>query len=110
MALALVDSPVHLVVDIVVPVYNEAHVLERNIGALHDYLDANLPWSWRLTIADNASTDDTWTVARRLEATLRQGRGIPLERKRGGRALRVAWAMSGGDGVAFNGVGLFPHL
>ncbi|MFF4500783.1 glycosyltransferase [Streptomyces sp. NPDC001401] len=47
-------------VEIVVPVYNEAHVLADSIGGLHAYLEESFPF--RITIADNTSTDGTKKV------------------------------------------------
>ena len=55
------------VIDIVVPVYNEERALESSIRRLRAYADARLPFRVRITIADNASTDDTWAIAIRLE-------------------------------------------
>ena len=59
------DGPaaVEPAVDIVVPVYNEAPTLGINITRLHSYLSSQFPFSWRITIADNASTDGTWAEA-----------------------------------------------
>ena len=46
--------------EIVLPVYNEEKVLERSVRALHAFLSDNLAqYDWRITIADNASTDQT---------------------------------------------------
>jgi Glycosyl transferase family 2 len=50
-------------VDVVVPVHNEQAALERSIRNLHRYLRTQLPFSWRIVIADNASTDATPAVA-----------------------------------------------
>ncbi|MCT9110324.1 glycosyltransferase [Streptomyces mirabilis] len=54
-------------VEIVVPVHNEAHVLGDSIGRLHAYLEASFPFPFRITIADNASTDATWQAASRVD-------------------------------------------
>ena len=45
-------------VEIVVPVHNEERALRPSILALHDYLEGQ-PWTHRIVIADNASTDAT---------------------------------------------------
>ncbi|MFC7728162.1 glycosyltransferase [Actinomadura keratinilytica] len=57
-------------VEIAVPVYNEEHVLAHSVRRLHTYLEQTFPYRFRITIADNASTDGTWRVARDLEAEL----------------------------------------
>ena len=48
-------SPAPLV-DIVIPVYNEASVLAASVTTLRNYLHDRFPFTWRITIADNAST------------------------------------------------------
>ncbi|MFF6988646.1 glycosyltransferase family 2 protein [Streptomyces sp. NPDC010273] len=50
-------------VEIVVPVYYEAHVLAGSIGRLHAYLETSFPFPFTITVADNASTDATWQAA-----------------------------------------------
>src|SRR3954447_14336607 len=46
-------------VEVVVAVLNEQAALAPSIRALHAYLTAKLPFSWRIVIADNGSTHDT---------------------------------------------------
>ncbi|HSS59054.1 MAG TPA: glycosyltransferase [Solirubrobacteraceae bacterium] len=57
-------------VEIVVPVFNEQAALERSIRRLHRFLGAELPFSWRIVIADNASTDATPAIAETLAREL----------------------------------------
>jgi glycosyltransferase involved in cell wall biosynthesis len=104
------DGWAHPIVEIVVPVYNEAHVLEASIRTLHGYLAGHLPWAWRVTIADNASTDATFEVARRLAAELPQVRALHLDRKGRGLALRTVWSESDADVVAYMDVDLSTDL
>jgi glycosyltransferase involved in cell wall biosynthesis len=52
--------------EIAIPVHNEARSLEPAVRRLHRYLSEQFPFSWRLVIVDNASTDGTLAVARRL--------------------------------------------
>ena len=49
--------------------------LERSVRRLHRFLEAELPFSWRIVVADNASTDATPAIAARLAATLRDFTG-----------------------------------
>ena len=65
-------------VEVVVPVYNEQAGLERSIRGLHRYLRSQFPFSWRIVIADNASTDTTPVVAERLSREI--GRASCRER------------------------------
>ena len=51
-------------IDIVVPVYNEEAALQDSIRRLHEFLSHEMPYAWRIVIADNASTDATLAMAR----------------------------------------------
>ena len=63
-------------VEIVVPVYNEAHVLQESVWRLHRYLTEHLATvSWRITIVDNASTDATFEIAQSLRGHAAGRRG-----------------------------------
>jgi glycosyltransferase involved in cell wall biosynthesis len=85
------------VVDIVVPVHNEERVLAASIERLHHYLTGRFPFSWRITIADNASADRTAGVADALSAHLPHVRALHLEHKGCGRALRAASTATDGS-------------
>ena len=97
-------------VDLVVPVYNEAASLTRQIRRLHDILAASLPLSWRIVIADNGSTDDTPRLADRLAAELPGVAVLHLTAKGRGRALREAWSRSDAQVVAYTDVDLSTEL
>jgi len=56
------------VLDIVVPVHNEEADLEPSLRRLHEHLSGQFPYPFRITIADNASTDATPLIAARLAA------------------------------------------
>ncbi len=98
------------VVDVVVPVYNEERTLEPGIRRLHGYLTNDFPFSWRITIVDNASNDDTWSQADRLARELPRVRASHLDRKGRGFALRCAWSASDADVVAYMDVDLSTDL
>jgi len=97
-------------VEIVVPVYNEEVVLEASIRRLHEFLRAHFPFEWRVTIADNASTDATLAIARDLAGTLPGVDVLHLPAKGRGRALRAAWSRSRSDVVAYMDVDLSTDL
>ncbi len=96
--------------EIVVPVYNEEAALPLSVRRLHRFLTAEFPFSWRIAIADNASTDSTPAVARDLAAALPGVRTLRLERKGRGRALRAAWAASDARVVCYMDVDLSTDL
>jgi glycosyltransferase involved in cell wall biosynthesis len=97
-------------IDVVVPVHNEELVLERSIRRLHRFLSSEFPFSWRIVIADNASTDATAAVAERLTRELRGVELLRLERKGRGRALRAAWSASRARVVCYMDVDLSTDL
>jgi len=98
------------VVDVAVPVYNEERALDGSVRRLHAYLSAGFPFSWRITIVDNASTDGTWWCAARLARDLPGVRALHLDRKGRGLALRSAWASSDATVVAYMDVDLSTDL
>jgi glycosyltransferase involved in cell wall biosynthesis len=106
------ERPVSLrpAVDIVVPVYNEEASLERSVRRLHRFLRSNMPFVWRIVIADNASTDTTLDIARRLADELAGVEVLHLTEKGRGRALRQAWSRSGADIVCYMDVDLSTGL
>jgi len=97
-------------VDIVVPVYNEETDLEPSVRRLHDYLERRFPFSARITIADNASTDATWEIASRLAEELPGVRAEHLPAKGRGRALKQAWGTSDASVLAYMDVDLSTDL
>ena len=97
-------------VEIVIPVYDEEAALARSVHALHDYLADRFPLPWLITIADNASTDDTWAIAAGLHADLPDVQALRLAEKGRGRALRAAWAQSPAPVVAYMDVDLSTNL
>src|SRR4051794_2112314 len=99
-----------LVVDLVIPVYNEQAALPASIARLHTYLSSTFPFSWRITIADNASTDATWAVACQLAQDLPGVRALHLDAKGRGRALRAAWTGSEAAVVGYMDVDLSTDL
>ncbi|CAN5128134.1 bifunctional glycosyltransferase family 2/GtrA family protein [soil metagenome] len=98
------------VLDLVIPVYNEAAGLERAVRTTRAYLDSQLPYSARLTIADNASTDGTLEIAQRLAAELPGVRVVHLDARGRGRALHTAWLASDAQVFAYMDVDLSTDL
>ena len=97
-------------VEIVIPVYNEERDLAKSVHRLHDYLESRFPFDTWVTIADNASTDETWAVAQQLVAELDQVRAIHLDQKGRGRALRTAWMASDATVLVYMDVDLSTDL
>ncbi|MDF7665646.1 glycosyltransferase [Bifidobacterium sp. ESL0745] len=104
-----VGNPVQVDADIVIPVYNEHEELADSVLTLMQYLGsprsvpASAQWqspyppqySWNIVIADNASTDDTWSIAVDLARQYPQFvRAVRIPAKGRGRALKLAWGQS----------------
>ena len=100
----------HVVLDVVVPVYNEETGLEPSVRRLDAHLATHFPYSYRITIADNASTDATPTIARALAGEIPAVASVRLEEKGRGRALRTVWGASDAAVLAYCDVDLSTDL
>ena len=98
-------------VDLVIPVYNEEHVLAQSVERVLAWCDKHPEHQWRVVVANNASTDGTLEVARSLEAK-HPGRvgvqHIPVKGR--GIALRITWLTSEADVMAYMDVDLSTDL
>jgi hypothetical protein len=95
--------------EVVVPVHNEEADLEGSVERLVRYLDT-LPFTYRVTIADNASTDATPLVAHRLAHRYGTVGVVHLALKGRGRALRQVWSASPSPVLAYMDVDLSTDL
>jgi putative flippase GtrA len=98
------------VLDVVVPVYNEEDDLANSVHRLHRHLEENFPFTARITIADNASTDDTPRIAAQLADELTDVRVVRLQQKGRGRALHAVWSTSDAPVLAYMDVDLSTDL
>jgi glycosyltransferase involved in cell wall biosynthesis len=96
--------------EVVIPVYNEEETLARSVLRLHHFLSQELPYSWTITIADNASVDATPEIAQALAGDLPHLNVVRLEQKGRGRALRAAWSRSHARVVAYMDADLSTDL
>jgi glycosyltransferase involved in cell wall biosynthesis len=98
-------------VNIVIPVYNEAGELAKSIQTLADYLRGNLQdFLWRITIADNASTDATLQVGRDIAKKYPEVSIVHLEQKGRGRAVKFVWQQGTEDILVYMDVDLSTDL
>jgi putative flippase GtrA len=98
------------VLDVVVPVFNEETDLEPSVRRLHAHLRETFPYPFRITVADNASTDETPKIAARLAAELPEAQWLRLAEKGRGRALHTAWSRSAAPVLAYVDVDLSTDL
>ena len=55
------------VLDVVIPVFNEEETLASSVRAVYLHLKEQFAYPFRITIADNASSDATLAVAHGME-------------------------------------------
>ena len=96
--------------EIVIPVRNEERDLGPSVRRLHAFLREEFPFTARITIADNASDDGTWSRALALETELDGVRAVRLERPGRGGALRSVWSHSDAAIFAYMDVDLSTDL
>ena len=99
-----------LQVDVVVPVRNEERDLVPSIRRLVAYLRESFPFTARVTIADNGSTDTTWAIATGLDRELAEVRAVHMDLPGRGRALRAIWSESDAEVLAYMDVDLSTDL
>src|SRR6202050_249711 len=99
-----------LQVDIVVPVRNEEHDLAPSVRRLVGFLRDGFPFTARVTIADNGSTDATWSIADGLAREFGEVRAVRMEQSGRGRALRAIWSQSEAEVLAYMDVDLSTDL
>lgn len=100
-----------LSVEITVPVYNEEKELEENIVTLYKFCEKNLKkYDFHITIADNASSDNTSIIAQSLHKKYPKIEYLRLEQKGRGRAVKNAWVRSNVDFYAYMDLDLSTDL
>ncbi|MGO9187286.1 MAG: glycosyltransferase [Streptosporangiaceae bacterium] len=92
------------------PVRNEERDLAPSVRRLVSYLRECFPFSARVTIADNGSTDATWAIASRLARELPEVRAIHMDLPGRGRAQRGIWSESEAKVLAYMDVDLSTDL
>lgn len=98
-------------VEITIPVYNEQIELEKHIEILHSYCQKNLSdYDWHITIADNASSDNTPIIAAMLSKKYPRISHFRLEQKGRGRAVKRVWSEEQADFSAYMDLDLSTDL
>ena len=97
-------------VEVVMPVLNEEKTLKANIEKLHDFLQKQDGLHFRITIADNGSTDKTQAIANELSENYAAIRVVRLTEKGRGRALKQVWTESDADILSYMDVDLSTSL
>ncbi|RAX17714.1 glycosyltransferase [Pseudarthrobacter sp. AG30] len=98
------------VLDVTIPVFNEERDLEECLRRLHAHLLDSFPHAFRITVADNASTDGTLKIAERLAREFPELAVVHLDEKGRGNALRKVWLASPSPVLAYMDVDLSTDL
>ena len=98
------------VLDVVIPVHHEEHTVAACVRRLHSHLVQTFPYPFRITVADNASTDATSEVASELATELPGVVLVRLAEKGRGRALKAVWLASDAPILAYMDVDLSTDL
>ena len=99
-------------IDVILPVFNESEVLEKQLRILKDYLNHNNYHSYiiYLTVVDNGSTDQTQEVAKKLLKNKLLDNYIRIPEKGRGRALKIAMKKSRADVFCYMDIDLSTDL
>lgn len=96
---------------IVLPAYNEALVLEESVRRVRATATASLPdYDVVVLIADNASTDGTSEIGRRLDSTAAGVEYMRIEKRGKGHAIAEAWSSRDTDIYVFMDADLSTDL
>lgn len=98
-----------MAVAIVIPVYNEEEKLEKSVRKVLEFTKGFEP-ACRVTIADNASTDRTLEIAKKLSKESKRVSWVHLDEKGRGRALRKVWVEANTNILVYMDVDLATDL
>jgi glycosyltransferase involved in cell wall biosynthesis len=84
-------------IEITIPCYNEADILEKNALTLYNYCENNIIDEWKIIIADNGSFDDTFFIAKNLSQQCPKIKPVHFTEKGRGRTLKKVWLKSSAD-------------
>jgi len=97
-------------VEIVIPVYNEEALLEKNAVHLHDFMEKNCKIPWQITIFSNGSSDKTLSIGPELNKHYPEIVFKHIPQKGRGYALRQAWGSSNASIVGYMDADLSTDL
>ena len=96
-------------ISVALPVYNEQKTLEKNTKKLLDFLKRRYK-NFEIVIADNASTDKTTVIGKKLARTNKKIKYFRLNKKGRGRALKAVWKARKAGIVAYMDIDLSTNL
>ena len=96
-------------VDIVIPVYNEAGSIDEAVRRLRDSLHDSVQ-DYGIRIVDNQSSDDTFKHAQSLEEEFDEVTAMRIPQQGKARAIRAGWEESEAEVLGFVDVDLSPSI
>ena len=98
-------------VEFILPVLNEEKVISASVSAIHNFLETHFKdYTWKITIADNGSTDKTADISEILSTKFDRVNYVRIAQKGRGRALKQCWTSSKSDIVAYMDIDLSTQL
>ncbi len=94
---------------VVIPCYNEEEQLSWSVETVLEYCKKNYK-NFEILVADNASTDRTLNIAKKLSKKYKQVKYLHLDQKGRGRALKKAWTTTDADVMCYMDVDLSTDL
>ena len=89
-------------IDMVMPVYNGERYIGESIKKLHKWIKENFYHEFVIVVVNNASTDNTLNIAKKIESELPdEVKVIDIPTKGRGIALRTGWENSNADICAY---------
>ena len=84
-------------INVTIPVYNEERVLAGSVAKVARFLESNFRYPHVIVIVDNASTDRTLEIAKKLQVQFDAVFVTRLDEKGRGRAVKRIWRESRAD-------------
>jgi glycosyltransferase involved in cell wall biosynthesis len=99
-----------ILVNVTIPVFNEEVRLQASIPKLHTFLSEHCRFKFEIVIADNASIDRTFEIARLFSDKHPGVRVVHLDQKGRGRAIKKVWNESQANVLSYMDVDLSTDL
>ena len=96
---------------VALPVYNEKKDLPKNFPRIHAFLTKHLAHiDWHIVIAEQASSDNTLAIAKRLATEYPHVSWLHRDQKGRGGALNQAWRENNADFLSYMDIDLATRL
>ena len=99
-----------ITVEIVIPAYNEATILDQSIRGLREFLTAHTEYNWSITISEGGSTDNTFEIAERLSRKFANVKSLHFGKNSKGQLIKRVWLRSEADILVYIDADLSPEL